>query len=90
MLLLLGIILGVYNASFGYWGHAAWLIEQIHPHTGIQIFVPTLMFSGALGCNYYLLKKSLTNILLISIPGCIIGAIAMGLVIKGVLGYTDE
>jgi hypothetical protein len=46
MLLLLGIILGVYNASFGYWGHAAWLIEQIHPHTGIQIFVPTLMFSG--------------------------------------------
>jgi hypothetical protein len=26
MLLLLGIILGVYHASFGYWGHSAWLI----------------------------------------------------------------
>ncbi len=48
------------------------------------------MFSGALGCNYYLLKKSLTNILILSVPGAIIGAIAMGLVIKGVLGYADD
>jgi NhaP-type Na+/H+ or K+/H+ antiporter len=48
------------------------------------------MFSGALGCNYYLFKKSFTNILILSVPGAIIGAIAMGLVIKGVLGYTDD
>lgn len=44
----------------------------------------------ALGCNYYLLKKSLTNILILAVPGAIIGAIAMGLIIKGVLGYTDD
>ncbi len=43
-----------------------------------------------MGCNYYLLKKSLTNILILAIPGAIIGAIAMGLIIKGVLGYTDD
>jgi hypothetical protein len=46
MLLLLGLILGTYHSSLGEWGRASALIEMIHPHTGIQIFVPTLMFTG--------------------------------------------
>lgn len=37
-----------------------------------------------------MLRKSLTNILILAVPGAIIGAIAMGVVIKGVLGYTDD
>ncbi len=43
-----------------------------------------------MGVNYFVLRKSLTNILLLAVPGAIMGAIAMGLIIKGVLGYTDD
>ncbi len=46
MLIILGLLLGTYHASLGAWGSSAFLIEHIHPHTGIQIFVPTLMFTG--------------------------------------------
>ena len=42
----LGVMLGVYHKTLGGYGESAWLIEQIHPHTGLQIFVPTLMFTG--------------------------------------------
>ena len=46
MLMFLGVMLGVYHKTLGGYGESAWLIEQIHPHTGLQIFVPTLMFTG--------------------------------------------
>jgi hypothetical protein len=54
MLLILGLILGTYHESLGEWGRASFLIEHIHPHTGISIFVPTLMFTGG---NYFALMK---------------------------------
>jgi hypothetical protein len=44
----------------------------------------------ALGVNYHMLKKSLVNILILTIPGVLIGALAMGFIIKSVLGYTDD
>ena len=46
MVLILGLFLGTYHASLGEWGRAVYLMEHIHPHTGISIFVPTLMFTG--------------------------------------------
>lgn len=89
MLLILGTILGAYHTSFGEWGRAAATIEAIHPHTGISIFVPTLMFSGALGANFYMFRKSLGNILLLAIIGVVIGSLLLGFVLKGILGYSD-
>jgi len=53
MLLFLGLMLGTYHSSLGEWGRAAFTIEGIHPHTGISIFVPTLMFSGGKYWGYF-------------------------------------
>jgi hypothetical protein len=46
LLMLLGVILGNTHQYIGEWGRAASTIEAIHPHTGMSIFVPTLVFTG--------------------------------------------
>lgn len=90
MVLILGLFLGTYHTSLGEWGRAVYLMEHIHPHTGISIFVPTLMFTGALGANFYMFRKSLINILILSVPGVIIGTFLFAFVLRSILGYTDE
>lgn len=97
LLMLLGIIAGNVHQHIGEFGRAAFTIEAIHPHSGMSIFVPTLVFTGgiyclnlALGINFYMFKRSLGNILLLSIPGVILGSLILGFVFKVILGYDDS
>ena len=48
LLMLLGIILGNVHPYIGEWGRGAATIEAIHPHSGMSIFVPTLVFTGGI------------------------------------------
>ena len=43
----------------------------------------------ALGANFYMFRKSLTNILILSVPGVIIGSLLFAFVLRSILGYTD-
>ncbi len=43
----------------------------------------------ALGANFYMFRKSLLNILILSVPGVIIGTFLFAFVLRSILGYTD-
>jgi len=44
----------------------------------------------ALGANIFMFRKSLGNILLLSIPGVILGSLLIAFVLKIILGYSKE
>lgn len=50
LLMVLGIFLGNTHMHLGEWGRAASTMEAIHPHTGMSVFVPTLVFTGGNKC----------------------------------------
>lgn len=48
-----------------------------------------IVYSKALGANIFMFKKSLVNILLLSIPGVVLGSVLMAFVLKVILGHGD-
>lgn len=46
MLLLLGIFLGYFRHSLGIFGDSTILVEKLHPHMILLIFIPTLIFES--------------------------------------------
>lgn len=49
-----------------------------------------IILNIALGANIFMFRKALVNILLLSIPGVILGSLLMAFVLKVILGYQDE
>ncbi|MBE9466742.1 MAG: cation:proton antiporter [Bacteroidetes bacterium] len=96
MLFLFGILLGVSNRmglfeifhltsigeSFTWAGH-------IDPHLILYVFLPTLVFEAAFGMDGHTFKKTVTNAVILAVPGIIIallltGALVMLLNIVGI------
>jgi len=90
MLLLTGIGMGV-AARLGFFegglesiSHAIEWAGNIDPHVILFVFLPTLIFEAAFAMDVHTFKKSLTNAVILAVPGIIIAmlltaALAIGL-----------
>jgi NhaP-type Na+/H+ or K+/H+ antiporter len=87
-LLIIGLILGVLTrsgvlADFGMRSIAdsvGWA-GSINPHLILYLFLPTLIFEAAYALHVHTFKKSLTNALILAIPGIVVAMIITALVI---------
>lgn len=94
MLFLLGILLGVSNRmglfemfhltsigdSFRWAGH-------IDPHLILYVFLPTLVFEAAFGMDGHTFKKTVTNAVILAVPGIIVALLFTGTLVM-VLNIT--
>lgn len=85
LLMLLGVILGNVHPYIGEWGRAVFTMEAIHPHTGMSVFVPTLVFTGgnyslkhSFGSQYFYVQKVLRKHSLVEYSWSDIGLIVNG------------
>jgi NhaP-type Na+/H+ or K+/H+ antiporter len=58
------------------------------PHLILFIFIPVLLFEEGFNCDWYVFKKSFTNIMILAIPGILWGIVILAFVLKVILGYS--
>lgn len=59
------------------------------PHLILFIFIPVLLFEEGFNCDWYVFKKSFTNIMILAIPGILWGIVILAFILKYVLGYSE-
>lgn len=89
-LLVVGMVLGVYAKDLGNIGHAFWLLMQINPHGILMIFIPTIIFESAYNSDPFTIKRQLGQILILAVPGVVIGALLITIGFNYMLGYYQE
>ena len=58
MLLLVGLILGIFEHRLGFVGECVRLLNGIDPHSLLMIFIPGLVFEGSYNTDTYVFGKS--------------------------------
>src|SRR3990172_7898162 len=93
MLLLIGLGLGV-ASRLGYFeggldslGHAIKWAGNIDPHVILFVFLPTLIFEAAFAMDVHTFKKSLTNSVILAVPGIIIAMLLTAALAIGIEEY---
>ena len=87
-LLLFGFIFGVMN-RFGWFGSLEFLYESINwaaeidPHLILYVFLPTLIFEAAFGMDVHTFRKSVSNAILLAVPGIILALVLTAAIIMG-------
>jgi len=71
-------------------GHAALVWNDLDPHSILLIFIPVLIFESAFGTDWHTFKRSIGQVLLLAVPGLLIGTVLTAIVIKYVLQYDDH
>lgn len=89
-LLVVGIVLGCYAKELGVMGHAFWLLMQINPHGILMIFIPTIIFESAYNSDPFTIKRQIWQILILAVPGVVIGALLITFGFNYILGYYQE
>jgi NhaP-type Na+/H+ or K+/H+ antiporter len=89
-LLVVGIGLGMYAKDLGNIGHAFWLLMQINPHGILMIFIPTIIFESAYNSDPFTIKRQIWQILILAVPGVVLGAIFITIGFNYILGYYQE
>jgi len=85
-LLLIGLGLGVAERNhllagkgvLGEIGLAIQMASNIDPHFILFVFLPTLIFEAAFAMDVHVFKRSITNVILLAVPGLLIGTAIMG------------
>jgi hypothetical protein len=85
-LILEGVIVGWWIES-NYDNVLAPHFEEINPYTMFYIFLPGLAFEASYNMNIHVLLRSLTQILLLSIPGVCMTTMLLGIGAKNLLPY---
>lgn len=75
MLIVAGLIMAIWKNYLGIIGNSAYVVSFINPHILLYVFIPVLIFEGAFNCDWYTFKRSLLNILILAVPGVLIGAV---------------
>jgi len=65
-------------------------ISDINPNLILYLFLPVLIFEGAYELDFHIFKKTLTNALLLAIPGLIFCAFATAAVIMAIHGSVTD
>jgi len=58
MLLVVGLLLGLFEDKLGFVGECVSLLNGIDPHSLLMIFIPGLVFEGAYNSDTYVFGKS--------------------------------
>ena len=88
--LMTGLILGYFKQILGaYVGGGADIISHMDPHLILFIFIPVLLFEEGFNCDWYVFKKSFTNIMILAIPGILWGIVILAFILKVILGYSE-
>lgn len=90
MLIVLGILIGCYRDSLGFVGKSAELMSHINPHMILFVFIPVLIFESGFNCDWYVFKRAMVNILILAVPGVLVGAFILGFCLKVILGYDED
>ena len=90
MLLVFGMLLGALSSKLGDLGAAVRMVLNINPHGILFIFIPALIFESAFNIDPYLFKREVFQIILLAIPGVIIGALLISFCFRIILGYGNE
>ncbi|MDK2977696.1 MAG: hypothetical protein PWP52_410 [Bacteroidales bacterium] len=97
-LLIIGLGLGALSrlGYFGHWnlllfkldtsfmGEAITWAGHIDPHLILYIFLPTLIFEAAFAMDVHTFKKSLTNAVILALPGIIVALLLSALVVMAI------
>lgn len=89
MLLVVGLILGIFEESLGFVGECVRLLNGIDPHSLLMIFIPGLVFEGSYNTDTYVFGKSKWQVLILAGPGVVMTSVALAYVLKHLLGYGD-
>lgn len=86
VLFILGFLWGaIPNDEAGSLGLSAGFTSMIGPRFFLNVFLPSLIFYGAFEMKWYMFRSSLSQILLLAIPGVVISTSLTALVTKGML-----
>ncbi len=85
-LLVIGLGLGLLERNqwlkgegiLGEIGAAIHMASQIDPHFILFVFLPTLIFEAAFAMDVHVFKRSITNVVLLAVPGLLIGTAILG------------
>lgn len=90
MLLLSGILFGLFAKNMGIVGESIQFVNQIDPHTLLMIFIPTLVFESSYNTDGYTINKSKWQILIMAGPGVLLTSVIIAYSLQYVFGYKNE
>ncbi len=92
-LFVLGIILGYLNHA-GVWSAQSIVAESlataqnIDPELIINLFLPILIFSAAYDLDTHVFKRTLTNAVVLSVPGMVVAMLLTGALMMGIAHFA--
>ena len=89
-LLIIGMAIGGYTRYLGDFGIAADIVMKVNPEGILMIFIPTIIFESAFNTDPYVFRKELMQIIILAVPGVIIGALILSYSFSYLLGYKNE
>jgi len=89
MLIIIGFLGGYFRSYLGIFGYSNEIFSHISPYLAFLILVPVLTFEGCFNTDWYIFKRSITNILILAIFGVMLNSLLIGLAFKLILGYSD-
>lgn len=89
MLLIIGILIGLFNDSLGLIGSSMEYMVGLSSHTLLFVFIPPLIFESAFNADFFIFKKSFWQILILALPGVAMLAILIAVILRYILGYGD-
>lgn len=89
-LLLIGVLLGSYYKNLGDFSISIEKMLSINPKGILFIFIPTLIFESGFNIEHFILKREILQVLILAIPGVIIGLFITGFSFRELLGYSNE
>ena len=89
-LLLIGMVLGAYYKSLGDFSISIEKVLSISPKGILFIFIPTLIFESGFNIEYFILKREILQVLILAVPGVVIGLFITGFSFREILGYNTE
>lgn len=90
MLLAIGLFLSAYIHEFKVFGPATQEFLRIGPYGIILVFIPALVFESAFNSDWYILKKVMKNLFLLSVPGVLYSSLLLAFGLKVFLLYDDN
>ena len=90
ILLVFGMLLGAFSHRLGDLGLSVRVVLDINPHGILFIFIPALIFESAFNIDPYLFRREVIQIVILAVPGVVIGALILSFCFRVLLGYGDE
>ena len=89
MLLLTGIIIGIFSKNLGLIGLSMQHVVKLSSHTLLFVFIPPLIFESAFNIDVFIFLRSFWQILLLALPGVAMLSVMIAVIMKYILLYEN-